>query len=176
MRQNLHAPAHNVTDAGAFIITAATLYKENLFNSPQALDLLEEIILQSCGKYGWRIQQWAVFPNHYHFVALSPADNAENSILTRRIHGRSAIRLNQLKGTPGRTTWYQRWDTRITSQRSYFARLNYVQQNPVHHKIVACATDYKWCSAAWFKENSEPKFFKTVCDFKIDKVKVVDDF
>ena len=55
-------------------------------------------------------------------------------------------------------------------------RLHYVHSNPVRHKLVEDATEYPWCSAAWFELNAESSFRRTVFSFNTDKVKVVDDF
>ncbi len=75
-----------------------------------------------------------------------------------------------------RKVWFQYWDSRITFERSYLARLNYVHYNPVKHGVTANATNYPWCSAAWFDQNAPTSFVKTVKSFKTDKLKVPDDF
>jgi len=54
--------------------------------------------------------------------------------------------------------------------------LNYVHQNAVHHGLTIVATDYAWCSAAWFETNARPAFAKSVYSFKTDHVNVPDDF
>ena len=72
--------------------------------------------------------------------------------------------------------WFQFWDSHITFERSYLARLNYVHQNPVKHGLVQLAENYQWCSASWFTQNGSPAFVKTVKTFKIDQLNVPDDF
>ena len=47
--------------------------------------------------------------------------------------------------------WHNFWDTELTYEKSYLARLNYVHQNAVKHGLVARACQYRWCSAAWFE-------------------------
>ena len=81
-----------------------------------------------------------------------------------------------MDGTSGRKVWFNSWDTRLTYEKSYMARLAYVHQNPVKHGVVKMARDYRWCSAAWFEQNSERPFVETVLSFPIDKVNVRDDF
>lgn len=88
----------------------------------------------------------------------------------------TAKQLNLWDRTPGRKVWFQYWDTHITFEPSYLARLNYIHQNPVKHGIVRSAEDYAWCSAAWFAENASPAFVKTVAGFKTDRLGIVDDF
>ena len=72
--------------------------------------------------------------------------------------------------------WYQFFDSHITYQRSYLARLKYVHENPVHHGLVDAARNYRWCSAAWFEREAHVAFQKTVASFKVDRIKVVDSF
>jgi putative transposase len=41
---------------------------------------------------------------------------------------------------------------------------------------VPLANQYPWCSASWFESNARPAFAKSVYSFKIDRIKVPDDF
>jgi putative transposase len=81
-----------------------------------------------------------------------------------------------MDNTPGRKVWFQYWDSVITYQASYLARLNYVHYNPVHHGIAGDAAGYPWCSAGWFQESAEPVFYQSVREIKTDRLKVMDDF
>ncbi len=114
--------------------------------------------------------------NHYHFVALSPADPAHLRKMIRHLHSLTARDVNQLDETPDRQVWHQYWDTHLTYRNSYYARLNYVHQNPVHHQVVSIATAYPWCSAEWFERNADPAFQKVIASFKTDRVSVHDNF
>ena len=81
-----------------------------------------------------------------------------------------------MDGAPGRKVWHNYRETRLTYQRSYLARLNYVHQNPVRHGLVAVANQYPWCSAAWFERTASAAMVKSIYRFKIDAVKVCDEF
>jgi putative transposase len=81
-----------------------------------------------------------------------------------------------MDGQPGRKVWFQYWDSRISLERSYFARLNYVHNNPVHHGLADKAENYPWCSAAWFGRNAPASFVATVKSSKADRLRVPDDF
>ena len=76
----------------------------------------------------------------------------------------------------GRSVWFNFWDTKLTYERSYLARLNYVHQNPVKHGLVNVANQYRWCSAAWFERTAAPAMVKTIYGFKIDKLNIADDY
>jgi putative transposase len=84
--------------------------------------------------------------------------------------------INRLDGTPGRMVWHNYWETRLTYQRSYLARLNYVHQNAVLHRLVAVANQYRWCSAAWFERTATAAQVRSIYSFKTDQVRVHDDF
>jgi len=59
---------------GAYIVTGATYLKKPTFAGHQRLEYLCDLLLDLAEKYQWQLQAWAVFPNHYHFIALSPAE------------------------------------------------------------------------------------------------------
>jgi putative transposase len=173
-----HAPVHRLEGAGVYMVTSATLHKRQLFNAPDKLSLLENQLLSLAKKYQWQLEAWAVFSNHYHFVARSEAEAASGSLkeLIHQLHSDSARELNRLEQAEGRTVWYNFWDTKLTYQRSYLARLNYVHQNPVKHGLVKVANQYRWCSAAWFERTAPAAAVKTIYSFKTDSLNVYDDF
>lgn len=159
-----------------YIVTASTLHKLHHFKSPERLRLLHDALLEIVAAYEWMLQAWAVFSNHYHFIAQSPADAKTLKPMIQRLHSQTAREVNRLDGVTGRQVWYQYWDTCLTFEKSYYARLNYVHNNPVKHKLVTVAEQYPFCSAAWFKSEAEPNFRKKVESFRYDNVNVPDDF
>jgi len=76
----------------------------------------------------------------------------------------------------GRQIWYNFWDKKLTYERSYLARLNYVHQNAVKHGLVLVANQYPWCSASWFERTASPASIKTIYSFKVDQLKIDDDY
>lgn len=171
-----HAPLHRISDAGTYLVTAGTLYKEHWFHGPQRLDLLESALLQITHELGWRVEAWAVFSNHYHFVAHCRCDSASLKALIKRLHAETARVVNRLDCSPSRQVWHNYWDTKLTFEKSYLARLNYVHQNAVKHRLVAVANQYRWCSAAWFERTATPAQVATVYGFKTDRLQIHDDF
>jgi putative transposase len=171
-----HAPIHRLSDVGVFMVTAGTYRKEHFFKGDDRLDLLESSLLRLAKQYGWQLEAWAVFSNHYHFVGRSPMKAESLKQFIAHLHADTAREVNKLDGTPSRKVWHNFWDTRLTFERSYLARLNYVHQNPGHHKLVPMANQYRWCSAAWFERTCPPATVKTIYSFKINQLKVPDDF
>ena len=171
-----HSPAHRSLVKETYMITAATYNKVLHFSTDERLQFLHDTLLHLAAEYHWELQAWAVLANHYHFIARSP-NNPENlSAFLSNLHVTTARYINQQENLPNRRIWWQYWDSHITFQYSYLARLNYVNQNPVRHGLVNNAEDYPWCSASWFERTTLPAFYKTVCSFKTDTVNVKDDF
>ena len=171
-----HAPVHRIDSRGVYMVTAATLRKEHFFTSSQKLDLLEGKPLSLAKQYDWHLQAWAVFPNHYHFIARSQNEVPRLKEFLSHLHTSTSRDLNRMDQTVGRSVWFNFWDTKLTYERSYFARLNYVHKNPVKHGLVKIANQYRWCSAAWFERTASPAIVKTVYGFKIDKLQIADDY
>jgi len=137
-----HAPLHQLSARGTYIVTAGTYKKAHHFRSRDRLSVLQRGQLSVAQQFGWHLEAWSVFSNHYHFVAH----------------------------------WHNFWETKLTHRNSYLARLNYVHQNPVKHGLVYVANQYPWCSAGWFERTARPAQVKTIYGFKIDKLKVLDDY
>ncbi len=174
-----HAPTHQLSQRGTYFITASTYLKEHFFNDAKRLGVLQRGILRLCHEYSWRLEAWAVFSNHYHFVGHSPENDEKAKTLSpmlKRLHAKTAAWVNRLDGAAGREVWHNFWDTRLTFQRSYLARLNYVHQNPVKHRLVPVANAYPWCSAGWFERTAPEAVVKCIYRFKIDAVNVEDDY
>ncbi len=171
-----HAPVHRLSENGVYMMTAGTLHKRRLLDTPAKLDLVERLLLSMAKQNGWQLEAWAVLSNHYHFVARGHPDSVNLGRFMHDFHYESACQLNALERQPGRRVWYNFRDTRLTYQYSYLARLNYVHRNAVKHGLAPVANQYSWCSAAWFERVASAAQVKTIYSFKMDRVKVEDDF
>lgn len=171
-----HAPVHRLDTNGVYMVTAATHNKLHLFRSPDKLTLLESRLLSLAKSYQWQLEAWAVFSNHYHFIARSLPEARDLKTLIAHLHSETAREVNKTVDVSGRKVWFNFWDTKLTFQRSYLARLNYVHQNAVKHGLVTVANQYHWCSATWFERTATPAAIKTIYDFKTDQLNIRDDF
>jgi putative transposase len=170
-----HAPIHQLSEHGAYFVTAGTYQKEHHFRGATRLGVLQRGILRLTKDAGWRIEARAVFSNHYHFVAQAPRDQSDGQSL-QALHERTSRWVNRLDTTPGRRVWHNYWDTHLSFERSYLARVRYVHENPVHHGLIPDASLYPYCSAAWFERTASPAWQRTIRSFKIDKLNVADEF
>jgi putative transposase len=174
-----HAPKHQLAERGTYFVTASTYQKAHHFRGAKRLRVLHRGLLTVAGQFGWQLEAWAVFSNHHHFIAHSPADAVDASSLSAllgMLHVKTAGWVNNLDEAPARQVWFNFWETKLTHQRSYLAPLNYVHQNAVKHGLVPVASQYPWCSAAWFERTASPAMVKSIYRFKTDRISVADDF
>jgi putative transposase len=173
------APIHFLTEGGTFFVTASTLNHAHHFKGSDRLGVLHRGLLRVAHNFGWHLEAWAVFSNHYHFVAHSPAqanDASSLAAMLKTLHVKTGEWINKVEEMPGRQIWFNYRETRLGYRESYLARLNYVHQNPVKHGLVPVANQYPWCSAAWFERTASPAQVKSIYRFKTDKMNVQDDF
>ena len=77
-----HAPTHQLSERGAYFVTAATYGKAHHFRGAARLRVLHRGLLTVAGQFGWQFEAWAMFSNHYHFVAHSPGAEPDAASLT----------------------------------------------------------------------------------------------
>ena len=158
------------------MVTASTYRKLPHWNTSERLNYFLDSLFGRAAEFGWQLQAWAVLSNHYHFIATSPSVPATLRRFLGKLHMTTAKQLNEWDGAAGRKVWFQYWDSHITFERSYLARLNYVHNNPVHHGVVTLAESYPWCSASWFTRSASPAFLSMVKSFKTDELEIQDDY
>jgi putative transposase len=171
-----HAPEHWFVAGANYMVTAGTLHKTHYFNNAARLARLQELLVDAYTQHGWELHAWAVFCNHYHCVARAPDNAVTLAALTQQLHSATARAINREDNTPGRKVWHEYWDTCLTYERSYYARLNYVMQNAVKHGLVPLAEHYPYCSAAWFALRTPAALQKKIASFGCDRVNVNDDY
>ena len=171
-----HAPHHRLSERGTYMVTAGTYRKHHHFSGRERVEVLHRGLLAVADEFDWRLEAWAVFSNHYHFVGHSPADPETLTPMLAKLHSRTANWLNRRDETPGRKVWHNFRETRLTHEKSYFARLNYVHQNAVRHRLTLTANAYPWCSAGWFESAATSAQVNTIYGFPTDRLKVLDEY
>jgi len=172
----LHNPPHLFRPNAVYIVTGSTYRKLHYLGTDEKKSQFCTTLFERSAMFGWELEAWAVLSNHYHFVAQAPEEATSLKALIQALHSISAIFINKTDRTPGRKIWHNYWDTCITHETSYLARLLYVHTNPIKHGIVERPEDYPFCSYCWFMEAAEQDFIDKVLAQLIDHVHVKDDF
>jgi putative transposase len=94
-----HASVHKLSEGGTYFVTAGTYLKRHHFRGNDRLGMLQRGLLTVARDFSWQLEAWAVFSNHYHFVAHSPAGNngAESlSVMLGQLHEKTAKWLKRI--------------------------------------------------------------------------------
>mgnify|MGYP001608429744 CR=1 FL=1 len=171
-----HNPPHYFVPNAMYIVTGSILYNKHLLTDDKRKSLVRDILFERANYWGWSMEAWAVLENHYHFIGRAPENALSLEKLIRQLHSKSAVELNKLDKALGRKVWHNYWDTCITHETSYYARLHYVHTNPVKHGLVENVEDYPFCSYRWFLDKADESFRDMVMNQPIDRVGVEDNF
>ena len=150
-----HSPPHReIVGTVCYLVTAACYEHHPIVgHTPERMSECEEGVLDTCRRIGANVSAWCVLPNHYHVVISTPDIKALLKALGQ-FHGRSSFKWNGEDQLRGRHCWYNAFERHIKSDRHFFATLNYVHRNPVHHRYVEKWLDWPWSSAAEFLEQT----------------------
>ena len=170
-----HAPAHWLFKPGHYMLTGGTYTKKPFFSSRSDKDFLIDLLFSLMHTFTFELKAWSLFSNHYHLL-IHTHEPKLIPVFIKHFHSISSHYINKKDGIRGRKIWFQYWDSHITFERSYLARIKYINRNPEHHGLTQHAEDYPWCSALWFRLNTRSSFYHTVESFKIDRIRVYDDF
>ncbi|HUR39611.1 MAG TPA: transposase [Verrucomicrobiae bacterium] len=89
---------------------------------------------------------YCLMPNHMHAVVVpESADSLER--MFRCLDTRYAMRVNRRTGWSGHV-WQGRFFSAPLDDAYMRTAVRYVELNPVRAKMVKCAADYRWSSAA----------------------------
>ena len=146
-----HSPPHLEFEGPVTCIITAACYEHRhaIGKSPERTLDLENQLIDACAKSDATVYGWCILPNHYHLLAQS-----ENMKRLRqelgRVHGRTARKWNLEDDSIGRKVWFNFFDRNMRSERHFWASLNYVHNNAVHHGYVERWQDWPYSSASRF--------------------------
>jgi putative transposase len=97
------------------------------------------------------VHGWCVLPNHYHLL-VETKNLPKVLYYFGRLHGKSSRQWNAEDRKAGRKVFYGVSDRALRSERHYFATVNYIHNNAVHHGYVKHWQEWPWSSAIKFLE------------------------
>jgi putative transposase len=95
------------------------------------------------------IHAWCVLPNHYHLLVSLPDLRSAIWVLGK-MHGRTSFNWNKEENVRGRQVWHAAADRFMRGERHFWATMNYIHNNPVHHRYVQSWQDWPYSSAHEF--------------------------
>jgi len=150
LRHPWHGPPHDYAREGTFHLSAACYEHQPFIGvSADRMAQSEAELLDTLHACCEEIHAWCILPNHYHALVDTPSlELAMNAL--GQFHGRTSHRWNGEDGTRGRKVWHRCGDRVIRSQRHFWASMNYVHNQPVHHRYVEHWQDWPFSSATRF--------------------------
>lgn len=146
-----HSPPHLDFNVARQYLISSSCYEHVpvIGRDPERMSECEAEVLRLCANLCSRVYAWCVLPNHYH-VLLRTERIKELRGTIGLFHGRSAFEWNRADNQVGRKVWYNCFERPMKSERHFWATLNYVHNNPVHHGYVRRWQDWPWSSARDF--------------------------
>ena len=150
-RRPWHSPPHLDLEANLqYLLTAACYEHAHIIGkTPERMAECEDEVLRVTRELCSEIYGWCVLPNHYHLLLKTERIKDLRHDLGQ-FHGRLSHRWNLEDTTRGRKVWFNCFERPLKSERHFWASLNYVHHNPVHHGYVQSWQDWPWSSAADF--------------------------
>ena len=154
-RRARHRPWHGPprfegTETRLFHLTAAYFEHEPIIGASFArLESFTQSLHLTVAAACKHVFAWCVLPNHYHLL-VETWNFRETTQRLGRLHGRTSFSWNAEDNTRGRSCFHRTADRAIRGERHFWATMNYVRHNPVHHGLVEKWTDWLWSSAQEF--------------------------
>jgi putative transposase len=148
-----HRPPHRASEKTRYHFTAA--YFEHRHYIGASLERMRAFcgtLLDLFQRQNALIHAWCVLPNHYHALL---ATNVVLDVLSDlgRMHGRLSHEWNGEEGKRGRQVWCGAAERYMRNDAHFWATMNYVHNNPVHHGYVERWQDWPFSSAADYLTN-----------------------
>jgi putative transposase len=150
-----HRPWHSpptLFNEGQFHLNAACYeHAPHIGREAARMEDFSQRLLQTMGENNATVYAWCVLPNHYHLLAATENLRALKKEIGK-LHGRTSLEWNLAEGTTGRTVWHNCADRGIRGARHFWATINYIQNNPVHHGYVQHWDEWPYSSAREYLE------------------------
>ncbi|HKO99379.1 MAG TPA: transposase [Pyrinomonadaceae bacterium] len=148
-----HTPPHlDLTVEKQYLVSSSCYEHAPVIGKhPQRMTDCEAEVLRICSEACTRIYAWCILPNHFHVFVRTERIKELRAALAQ-FHGRTAFTWNREDNQRGRKVWYNCFERDMKSERHFWATLNYVHNNAVHHGYVKRWEDWPWSSARQYLE------------------------
>jgi putative transposase len=136
-----------------YMITATCFeHRAIIGQSSERMSEFERDLIHMQRELCLNIFAWSVLPNHYHTL-IETTDLAVLLKKLGQLHGRTSFKWNGEDNQRGRKVWCNAVETAMKSERHFFASLNYVLNNPVHHGYAKKWENWPYSNAQQYIAN-----------------------
>jgi putative transposase len=148
-RQGLpcHRPPHCSGDKTRYHVTAACFEHRHyiVWNNNRMQSFCDTLLAVFKGR-NVLIHAWCVLPKHYHaLIETSEISGVLDDL--GRMHGRLSFLRNDEENARGRQVWCGAAERYMRNDAHFWATMNYVHNNPVHHGYIGRRQDWPFSSA-----------------------------
>jgi putative transposase len=124
-------------------VTARANRKEIILDTSATKELFLSVVKRAKGKYNFRLENFCIMGNHFHFV-IQPLNDESLSAIMRWILSVFAMAYNKSRGLTGHV-WGCRFFSRIiASLRELLQVFEYIDNNPVKASQVEDRRQWRW--------------------------------
>jgi putative transposase len=173
-RKQQHRPWHGppiLFRQGQFHLSSACYeHAAHIGRDPARMAAFSEQLLGVFDQKRNILMAWCLLPNHYHLL-VETKDLKKLKKKLGQLHGKTSREWNLEEETPNRTVWHRCADRGIRSERHYWATINYIHNNPVHHGYVRLWSDWPYSSAGDFIEQVGRKLVNDIVQEEMKNLK-----
>jgi putative transposase len=130
-------------EGARYHVTARANRKEMILDSGAMKELFLSVVKRAKQKYNFRIENFCILGNHFHFV-IQPGRGESLSAIMRWIMSVFAMTYNKERGLTGHV-WGERFFSRIVSGlRELVQVFEYIDENPVRACQVADRREWRY--------------------------------
>jgi putative transposase len=152
-------------------LTFSCFHRLPLFDNDAIKDAFVEVLDSARARTCFRLIAWVVMPEHVHLMIVPDLPDHPIAEVLRHLKGGFANRvfrrwrvldapiLARVTDPQGKQRFWQKgggYDRNIRSTEEFEEKLSYIHANPVQRGLVACETDWRWSSAAWYAGDRGP--------------------
>lgn len=135
-------------------------YRSGIFEQDGSGEVFEELILESCDRFGWKLHAYCIMSNQYHLALETPTAN-----LSAGMHWLQSVfgnRFNRYVKTPGHVFQGRYKSPLVEWGPSLLCLVNYIHLNPVAAGIVSLdkLDTYALSSFPKFLKRNRPESLK----------------
>jgi putative transposase len=132
-----------LADGARYHVTARANRKEMILDATEMKELFLSVVKRAKAKYDFRLENFCVMGNHFHFV-IQPGRGESLSAIMRWILSVFAMAYNKIKGFTGHV-WGCRFFSRIIASLWELLQIfEYVDANPVEASQVEDRREWRW--------------------------------
>jgi putative transposase len=109
-------------------------YRSGIFEQGRSGEVFDELLLESCDRFGWKLHAYCIMSNHYHLALETPEANL--SVGMQWLQSVFGNRFNRYVKTPGHVFQGRYKSPLIEPGPSLLRVVNYIHLNPVAAGII----------------------------------------